>query len=141
MSDTENSLTVVGNSLIAENNYGYTSPTSVLGGKSTTPGIAKVDVSATGQCSLAWTSQEIAPTSVPKVSLASGLLYVYTKPKGNAVDPWYLTAIDVRTGATVYSRLAGVGTQYNNHYAAIYIHGGSVYIATLTGMLRFTDTP
>ena len=29
-------------------------------------------------CSVAWTSDEVAPSSVPKVSLANGLLYVYT---------------------------------------------------------------
>lgn len=140
-SDTENSLVAAGSSLIAENNYGYQNPTSTLGGKTTSPGIAKVDVSADGQCSLAWTNTSSAPTSVAKASLASGLLYAYTKPKLAAVDAWYLTAIDIRTGATVFSKLAGVGTQYNNHYAAIYLHNGVAYIATLTGMVRFVDGP
>jgi len=141
MSDTENSLVAVGDSLIAENNYGYQNPASTVGGKTTTPGIAKVDVSPSGVCSLAWTSQLVAPTSVPKASLASGLLYVYTKPKTTLIDAWYLSAIDIRTGATVYSKLAGTGPQYNNHYAAIYIHSGVAYIATLTGMVRFADSP
>jgi hypothetical protein len=138
-SDTENSLVAVGNSLIAENNYGYKDPTSTLGGKATTPGIAKVDV-VDGTCSVAWTSQEIAPTSVPKASLATGLLYVYTKPKAPLVDEWYFTAIDIRTGRTVFSRLTGTGPGYNNHYAAIYLGpDGSAYIATLLGMIRIKD--
>ena len=139
-SDTENSLVAVGNSLIVENNYGYQGPQSTLFGKATSPGIAKVDVNA-GQCSLAWTNPSIAPTSVAKASLHSGLLYAYTKPASAlGIDAWYLTAIDIRTGATAFSRLAGVGPQFNNHYAAIYLGpDGSAYIATLTGMLRFRD--
>jgi hypothetical protein len=142
MSDTENALAAAGNTLIAENNYGYSGPQTTLAGKTTAPGVAAVTVSAGGQCSLAWSSQVVAPTSVPKVSLASGLVYVYSKPASKiGVDSWYLTAIDARTGATVYSRLAGVGVQFNNHYAAIYLHGGAAYIATLTGMLRFADSP
>jgi hypothetical protein len=141
-SDTENSLAAAGNTLIAENNYGYSGPQSTLAGKTTAPGVAAVAVSPSGQCSLAWSSQVVAPTSVPKVSLASGLVYVYSKPASKlGVDSWYLTAIDVRTGATVYSRLAGVGVQFNNHYAAIYLSDGAAYIATLTGMLRFADAP
>jgi hypothetical protein len=139
-SATENSLVAVGSSLIVENNYGYTSPTSTLLGKTTKPGIARVDV-AGGQCSTAWTSNAIAPTSVPKASLATGLLYVYTKPAALLVDAWYLTAIDLRTGRTAFSKLTGTGPAYNNHYAAIYLGpDGSAYIATLTGMLRIRDT-
>jgi hypothetical protein len=140
-SATENSLVAVGNSLFAENNYGYKDPTSTLLGATTSPGIARVDVTADGHCVNAWTSSETAPTSVPKASLASGLLYVYTKPKSLLVDTWYFTAIDLRTGATVYSKLAGVGPEWNNHYAAIYLGpDGSAYIATLTGLMRIRDT-
>jgi hypothetical protein len=139
-SDTENSLTAVGNSLFVENNYGYQGPQSTLLGKTTSPGVARVDV-ADGQCSVAWTSQQIAPTSVPKASLANGLLYVYTKPAATLEDAWYLTAIDIRTGRTAYSKLVGTGPEYNNHYAAIYLGpDGSAYIATLTGMVRVHDS-
>jgi hypothetical protein len=139
-SDTENSLVAVGNSLFVENNYGYRGPQSTLLGATTSPGVARVDV-ADGRCSVAWTSQEIAPTSVPKASLANGLLYVYTKPKALLVDAWYLTAIDIRTGRTAFSKLVGTGPEYNNHYAAIYLGpDGSAYIATLSGMVRVHDT-
>ena len=67
------------------------------------------------------------------MSLASGLLYVYTKPANSlGLDAWYFTAIDVPTGRTVFSKLTGVGTQFNNHYAAIYLGpDGSAYVATL----------
>jgi hypothetical protein len=140
-SDTENSLTVVDNGLIAENNYGYKNPTTTLLGATTSPGIARVDVTPSGQCVNTWTSNEIAPTSVPKASLASGLLYVYTKPKTLLTDDWYFTAIDLRTGKTAWSRLAGSGPEWNNHYASIYLGpDGSEYIATLTGLARLHDS-
>ncbi len=138
-SATENSIVAVGRAVLVENNYGYTGPASTMNGATTTPGIARVDFRRDG-CSVRWTSNEIAPTSVPKASLANGLLYVYTKPAGEPADPWYLTAIDVRTGRTAWRRLTGTGTQWNNHYAAIYLGpDGSAYVATLAGVLRLKD--
>lgn len=138
-SATENSIVAVGRAVLVENNYGYTGPASTMNGATTTPGIARVDFRRDG-CAVRWTSDEIAPTSVPKASLANGLLYVYTKPPGEPADPWYLTAIDVRTGRTAWRRLTGTGTQWNNHYAAIYLGpDGSAYVATLAGVLRLKD--
>jgi outer membrane protein assembly factor BamB len=92
-------------------------------------------------CRVAWTSSETAPTSVPKASHGNGLLYVYTKPpRDDGIDAWYLTAIDIRTGDTVWSRLTGTGTQWNSHYAAIYLGpDGTAYIATLAGLVRIAD--
>lgn len=139
---TDNSLVAAGNSFIIENNYGYQSPVTTLFGKSTSPGISRVVVEDDG-CHVAWENDEIAPTSVPKASLANGLLYVYTKPvRRDLIDAWYFTAIDIETGETVWSRLTGKGITYNNHYAAIYLGpDGAAYIATLTGMVRITDRP
>ncbi len=91
-------------------------------------------------CETRWTSDEIAPTNVPKVSLANGLLYVYSKPDGVPWDPWYFTAIDVHTGRTVWKRLTGTGLLWNNHYASIYLGpDGAAYLATLAGVMRVTD--
>jgi hypothetical protein len=92
-------------------------------------------------CSLAWTSDEVAPTSVPKVSLANGLLYAYTtRPSRWLVNAWYVTAIDVRTGETVFSVRTGTGLLFNNHYAAVTLApDGSLYIATLAGLVRVRD--
>ena len=96
-------------------------------------------------CHVAWTNDSIAPSSVAKASLGNGLLYAYTKPKltpalRNVVDAWYFTAIDIRTGQTVWSRLTGTGIQWNNHYAAIYLGpDGTAYIATLAGLVRIQD--
>jgi hypothetical protein len=139
---TENSIIAVGNSLVVENNYGYTGVTDVANGKSTEPGVARVDVNAKKRtCKNVWTSSERSPTTVPKASIANGLVYLYTKPpRADGVDAWYLTAIDFHTGATRFSRLTGTGYLYNNHYAAIYIGpDGSAYIGTLGGLVRIAD--
>lgn len=136
---TENSLVAVGRTVIVENNHGYQNPSTTTLGRSTSPGITRVDITKQG-CGTLWESTETAPTSVPKVSLQTGLLYVYTKPAGHLADPWYLTAIDVRTGRTAWSRLTGTGTQWNNHYAAIYLGPDrAAYIATLSGLVRIAD--
>jgi hypothetical protein len=141
---TDNSLVAAGNSFILENNYGYKGPLSTMLGKTTTPGLSRVMVEDDG-CHVAWTNDLIAPSSVAKASLGNGLLYAYTKPKlkpalRNVVDAWYFTAIDIRTGQAVWSRLTGTGIQWNNHYAAIYLGpDGTAYIATLAGLVRLRD--
>ncbi len=139
-STTENSLVAAGNSVIIENNYGYENPGTTMFGRSTTPGIARVLIRKRG-CKVAWTNTSTAPTSVPKGSLGNGLVYAYTKPpRADGIDAWYLTAIDIRTGKTAWSQLTGTGTQWNNHYAAIYLGpDGTAYIATLSGLIRFAD--
>jgi hypothetical protein len=139
---TENSMVAVGRSVVVENNYGYEGPRSTMFGKTTEPGITRVGIED-GRCTTAWTSPEVAPTSVPKASLASGLLYVYTKPeRSDGIDAWYLTAIDVDTGETAYKRLTGTGPQWNNHYAALYLGPGTAtaYVATVAGLVRVTDS-
>jgi len=142
-SDTENSLVYAGGkSVIVENNYGYAGVQSALFGKTTSPGIAKVDLTSKGTCKVAWTSKLSAPTSVPKVSLGNGLLYAYTKKAASnpADDSWFFTAFDVRTGKTQWKQRTGNGVQWNNHYAAIYLGpDGAAYMPTLAGLIRFKD--
>ena len=137
---TDNSFVAAGRSLIIENNYGYGGPTTTIGGKSATGGLASVRVTRHG-CRLQWTSDEVAPSSVAKASLGNGLLYAYTKPpRSDGIDAWYLTAIDLRTGKTRWSRLTGTGIQWNNHYSAIYLGpDGALYVATLAGLVRMKD--
>lgn len=138
---TDNSLVSAGRSLIIENNYGYGGVPSTMGGRSTTPGLASVGIRR-GGCKLEWTSNETAPTSVAKASLGNGLLYAYTKPaRADGVDAWYVTAIDLRTGETRWSRLTGTGVQWNNHYASIYLGpDGTLFVATLAGLIRMRDS-
>lgn len=141
-SATENTLIAVGHSLIVENNYGYLSPQTTAQGASTAGGIARVDFNPRSErCKTVWTSDEISPTTVPKASLATGLVYVYTKPpREDGVDAWYFTAIDFRTGATAFKRLTGTGYLYNNHYAPVSIGpDGAAYVGALGGLMRIAD--
>ena len=142
-SASDNSLVAVGDSsVVVENNYGYRAPWTTLLGRATPGGLARVDADpATGECTVGWRSDEVAPTSVAKVSLATGLVYAYTtRSSWWGVSAWYLTAIDARTGETAFSVRTGTGLLYNNHYSAVTLGpDGSAYVATLGGMVRVKD--
>jgi hypothetical protein len=140
-SSTDNSLIAAHHSLVVENNHGYRGPTSTLLGKTTKPGLERIDVDPeAGTCTRVWRSTEIAPSVVPKVSLEAGLLYTYTKPAGTSSDPWYFTAIDFRTGRTVYKQLAGSGLGFNNNYAPITLGpDGTAYVGVLGGLVALRD--
>ena len=142
-SATDQSLNVAGRAMVAENNYGYSGPAATEQGATTTPGLERVDLDRDGTgCHKVWTSKAIAPTVVPKISLANGLVYTYTKPpREDGSDFWYLTALDFRTGRTVYRFRAGEGLGYNNNYAPITIgpDDGAVYLGVLGGMVKLRD--
>lgn len=135
-SATENSLIALGDSLVVESNYGY-SVTAVAGGHSTVPGLARVDVGP-GGCEVAWESADITiPSLVSKGLLADGAVLTYTKePSLLGTDAWWFTAVDARSGAVRWRRLAGLGPLLNNHYAAGYVGpDGSVYVGTISGVV------
>jgi streptogramin lyase len=138
---TDNSLIGIGKSLIVENNHGYSGPTATTQGATTTPGLERVDITdGGGRCKAVWRSAETAPSVVPKLSLATGLVYTYTKPPDTAADAWYFTALDFRSGATVYKRLAGTGLGFNNHYAPITLGpDGTAYVGALGGLVLLRD--
>jgi hypothetical protein len=140
-SDTDQSLIAVGGAMIAENNYGYSGPSSTEQGHTTTPGLERVDIDPGGRsCHKVWHSDEIAPTVVPKASLANGLVYTYTHPGGDSSDPWYLTALDFRTGRTVFKQLAGSGLGFNNNYAPVTLGpDGTAYVGVLGGLAALRD--
>jgi hypothetical protein len=141
-SSTDNSLIGTGRSIVVENNYGYTGPTATMNGASTAPGIERVDIDTGGTgCSTVWHSDERAPSAVPKLSLADGLVYAYTKPsRADGIDAWYLTAISFRTGRTVYERLAGTGLGFNSNYAPVSIGpDGTAYVGVLGGLVSLAD--
>jgi hypothetical protein len=139
-SNTDQSLIGAGNSFIAENNYGYSGPAATERGGTTTPGLERVDVDDQGRCNKVWHSDEIAPSVVPKLSLANGIVYTYTKPGGEESDPWYLTALDFRTGATLFKYKAGSGLGFNNNYAPVTIGpDGTAYVGTLGGLVAMRD--
>jgi hypothetical protein len=138
---TDNSLIGTGRSLIVENNYGYGGPTTTQGGASTTAGLARIDLNRSGRgCRIVWTSQEHVPSVVPKLSLANGLVYVYTKEPDPDDDLWYLTAISFRTGTTAWKRLAGEGLGYNNNWAPVSLGpDGTGYVGALGGLVLLRD--
>jgi hypothetical protein len=140
-SNTDQSLIATPELIVVENNYGYASPVSVELGQTTTPGLEGIRLRRDGSCEKQWRSEEIAPTVVPKLSLAAGLVYTYTKPRrSDGGDPWYFTAIDARTGRTVFKALAGSGLGYNNNYAPVTLGpDGSAYIGVLGGVVRLQD--
>jgi hypothetical protein len=138
---TDNSLIGTARSMVVENNYGYAGPQTTEGG-STEPGVERVDIDADGSgCHTVWRSQERSPTVVPKLSLENGLVYVYTKePDPQRDDPWYLTALDFRTGRTVWKRLSGRGLGFNNNYAPVTLGpDGTAYVGVLGGIVALRD--
>jgi hypothetical protein len=139
-SATDNSLVSLGDAVVVENNFGYGSPLSTVLGRATTGGLARVDVDG-DDCRVAWTSAEVAPTSVAKASLANGLVYAYTTRRSRwGVSAWYVTAIDARSGRTAWSVRTGIGSMFNNHYSSITLSpDGSLYVATLAGLVRVRD--
>jgi hypothetical protein len=142
-SATENTLIGHGRSLIVENNAGYDLFLTMRGGKTSAPGLARVDVrNDESGCDIVWESQEISQTTVPKLSTATGLVYLYTKlPDAPAqADAYYFTAIDFTTGRTVYRVLTGTGVRYDNNWAAISLApDGSAFVGVLNGLIRVRD--
>lgn len=154
---TDQSLIGTSRSLIVENNYGYSGVTATTQGGTTLPGLSRIDVVAKRakkkgkagaaakrgvkrlKCRTVWTSQEISPSAVPKLSLTNGLVYTYTKPDlPGSLDGWYLTAIDFRTGRTAFSRLAGTGFGHNNNFSPITLsRDGTAYVGVLGGIVAF----
>jgi hypothetical protein len=137
---TDQSLIGTRRSVVVENNYGYTGPTSVMGDSTTTPGLERVVLDRDGRgCRTVWHSDEVAPSVVPKLAAGSGLVFTYTKPPSSN-GAWYLTAIDFRSGETVYRRLAGAGLGFNNNFAPVTIGPDDrAYVGALGGITEFRD--
>ena len=135
-SATENSLIAIDGALIVENNYGYKPAVlSTSAGNTTEPGLAAIE---TDDCSVRWTNDDLhIPSLVSKATTVGGLVLTYTKPPSAlGVDAWYFTAVDVRTGEVYWTRKAGAGTPFNNHYAATYLTSeGDMYVGTLNGLV------
>lgn len=149
-SATENSLIATNQSIIVENNYGYSGPQATLFNRATTPGITRIDLNADQSgCNTVWTNnQESIPSVVSQMSLANGLIYTYTKDANSCSTPgpcytaaWYLTAIDFASGQTVFKRLGGTGLFYNNHYSGVYLGPDqkTAYVGVIGGLIAIRD--
>jgi hypothetical protein len=136
-SATENALIAIDDTLIVENNHGYAPAlSSTSAGRSTEPGLAAIAVEPDGRCRLRWENRDIhIPSVVSKATSVGGLVLTYTKPPNRAgVDAWYFTGVDVRTGRVAWTRRAGAGGAFNNHYAAAYLNG-DMFVGTLNGIV------
>lgn len=139
-SATDGALVAVGAGVVVANTHGYDSPSSALLGFTPSGGLARIE-QAEGTCRVVWTSDEVAPSSVPAVSWGSGLVYAWTKrPSVWGVPAWYLTAVDVHTGRTAFSVRSGTGMLHDGAGAAVALGpDGSAYAATLAGLVRVRD--
>jgi hypothetical protein len=142
-SATENSLIGSGNSMLVENNYGYQDPFGPNSGAVTVPGFARVDINPGGRgCTKVWTNDDVrAPTVVPKLSAKTGLIYAYTRPPDPlGAQGYYWTAVDFRSGKTVWSQFAGAGLLFNNNYAGLALGpNGTAYLGVIGGMISLRD--
>jgi len=127
-------------SVLVENNWGHhTFPRS-----RPRPGLTRVDVvrhdDGTYDCEQIWASSEKS-ICVFKLSLGSGLVYMYWRSESCPITQWYLTAVDFTTGKTVYKKLVGTGLGYNNWAGALFLHpdGGIAYSTTIFGLVMIQD--
>jgi hypothetical protein len=143
-STTDNSLVAWGNSLVVENNYGYRNVTSLTFGRSVVGGLARIDVRPDGSgCDQVWTSPVRSPSTVAKLSAATGLLYVYTKdPSRFGIDAWYLTAVGFDDGRVRWRRLTGTGPSFDNSWAPVTLGpDGAAYVGVFNGLVAVRDSP
>ncbi|HZE18275.1 MAG TPA: hypothetical protein VE197_22725 [Mycobacterium sp.] len=143
----ENSLIGSGRSLIAVNTYGFKLLGLWLRLRSTRsePGLARVDINANGNgCHEVWNNRKIEDIATPRLSTKTGLVYVYAR----RVDPnhplryvGYWTAVDFRTGKTIWQRLAGTGRRYDAYYPTVNIGPkGILYYSAFDGLVALRDT-
>jgi hypothetical protein len=142
-SSTDGGLVATGDgrdAVLVTNGQGYGGPLTTVLGRTTTGGIARVDV-RDGRCVHTWTSDLDAPSGAPAVSPPVGLAYAVTKRHSWwGVDAWYVTALDLRTGRAVWARRVGLGVLRDNHHAAPALGpDGSLYVPVLGGFLRVHD--
>jgi hypothetical protein len=140
---SENSLIGYGRSVIVENNYLLSSISPMDPSPRVVPGVVRIDVNPEGtSCTQVWENREASSTTVPKLSIGNGLVYLYTRSADTPDDivAWYLTALDFRTGETVFKIFTGTGMHWNNSYAPTTIGpDGTVYVGVFNGITAVRD--
>lgn len=143
---SENSLIAYDRSFIVENNYSDTGAGFLENNPTSYPGVIRVDMNedCTG-ADIVWESQEASATVVPKLSTGNGLVYLYTREINDDIPKsavaWYFTAIDFRTGETVYKVFTGCGKNWNNSYGPISIGpNGIAYVGVFNGLISVSDS-
>lgn len=143
-SATDNSPIGYLDSLIVENTYGYTLPTSA---DWAAPGLWRIDVvrdaadQAVG-CTVVWKNNDHSATAVPKLSTANGLVYFYAREPIGLGAPheitraYYFGALNFSDGAMVFQTLVGTGAGFNDNYSPITIApDGTAYVGVFAGIV------
>lgn len=141
---TDNSMIGFNRSIILENNAGYTHARGQHDWDNAGGGITRIDIREDDSgCDTTWESSERSTSTVPKLSLGSGLAYFYTfMPQDDGENAWYLTALDFETGETQFKILTGAGRDYDNNWAPITLApDGTAYVGTSTGIVAIWDNP
>ena len=123
---SENSIVAYGRSFIIENNYSESGAGFLVKNPTSEPGVTRIDMNYDcTEASVVWESQEASATVVPKMSTENGILYLYTRVQNEEIPEkavaWDLTAVDFRTGETLYKVFTGCGKNWNNSYGPITI--------------------
>lgn len=142
---SENSLIAYGRSFIVENNYSEKGAAFLKMNPSSEQGIWRIDMNENCDGAfVAWESTEASCTVVPKLSTKTGLVYLYTREYNKKIPSfavaWYFTAIDFRTGETVFKVHTGNGINWNNSYGPITIGpNGTAYVGVFNGIVSVKD--
>lgn len=142
---SENSLIAYGRSFIVENNYSENGSAFLTLNPSSEQGVWRIDMNENCDGAyVAWESTEASCTVVPKLSTKTGLVYLYTREYNSGIPSlavaWYFTAIDFRTGETVFKVHTGNGIKWNNSYGPITIGpDGTAYVGVFNGIISVKD--
>lgn len=139
---TDNSMIAIGRSIIVENNAGFSNAMDQTDWSNAGGGLVRVDVrDDESGCDVVWNSPERAPSSVPKLSLKSGVAYFYTyEHRADGINDWFLLGLDYRTGETVVKLYTGSGQDYDNNWSPITLApDGTAYIGTSRGIVALWD--
>jgi len=108
-------------------------------------GVARVDIAPNGKgCELVWTNTTVTPASYgAKLSTKTGLVYLFARQPDpvSGVDVWYWTAVDFRTGETVWQQLVGTGRWFDGYWPLPFLGPTGIgYMATYGGIVAIRDT-
>ena len=143
---SENSIVAYGRSFIIENNYSESGAGFLVKNPTSEPGVTRIDMNYNcTEAFVVWESEESSATVVPKMSTENGILYLYTRVQNEDIPQkavaWYLTAVDFRTGETLYKVFTGCGKNWNNSYGPITIGpNGKAYVGVFNGLISVEDT-
>lgn len=143
---SENSIVAYGRSFIIENNYSESGAGFLVNNPTSEPGVTRIDMNnACTKAEVVWESDEASATVVPKMSTENGILYLYTRVINDDIPEkavaWYFTAVDFRTGETLYKVFTGCGKNWNNSYGPITIGpNGTAYVGVFNGLISISDS-